>query len=252
MNKKIFLIILSCITIACIIAGACINLRFAAPAFSSVRKSLSKVVKNRFNSSEAYDFDEDIEYEPETRTFTSSLQSFESLEIDANIMGVSIERGNRFEISGNYSKEVLKPNFSISGGTLKVSQQKYRAKLVSNANCKIKITVPYGTTLESADINIDVGAVALKGIDLEDIQVNTDVGAIAVENVEFRELIAHSDVGAVSVELTQPVSEYNIDAKSDVGAIQVNGSNAKRKYNQSGTTNKRVSVKTDVGGIEIK
>ena len=167
-------------------------------------------------------------------------------------MGVSVQRGNRFEISGSYSKEPLKPSFSISGGTLRINQPKYRTKLVTNGNCKIVITVPFGTQLDSANIDIDVGAVELDGIDVEDVQINTDVGAISIENVEFRELKANSDVGAVSVELTQAVSEYNMDIKSDVGAIEVNGTSRKRKYSQDGSTNKRIRIKTDVGGIAIK
>ena len=262
MNKRIFLIIITCITIVCIIIGAAIHLRFTVPSFTSVGRTVSRAVRKSLDSArnlddDDYDFDEDIDIGindsvPGTHTFTNPLQEFDSIAIDANIMGVSVERGNRFEISGSYSKEALKPSFSVSGGTLKITQPKYRTKLVSNNNCKIVITIPYGKPLESVDINVDVGAVALKGIDLEDAQIITDVGAVAIENVEFRELDVKSDVGAVSVELTHSVSEYNIDARSDIGAIQINNSNVKRKYNSTGSTNKRITVKTDVGGIEIK
>lgn len=262
MNKRIFLIIITCVTIACIIIGSVVNLRFTVPSFSSVGRTVSKAVKKSLDSArnldnDDYDFDEDIDIDiddsvPGTHTFTNPLQEFDSIAIDANIMGVSVERGNRFEITGSYSKEALKPSFSVSGGTLKITQPKYRTKLVSNNNCKIVITIPYGNPLESVDINVDVGAVALKGIDLEDAQVVTDVGAVAVENVEFRELSVKSDVGAVAVELTQSVDEYNIDVRSDVGAIQINGAKVRRKYSKTGSTNKRINIKTDVGGIEIK
>ncbi len=262
MNKRIFLIIITCATIACIIIGSVVHLHFTVPSFSSVGRTVSKAVKKSLDSArnldnDDYDFDEDIDIDiddsvPGIQTFTNALQEFDSIAIDANIMGVSVERGNRFEISGSYSKEALKPSFSVSGGTLKITQPKYRTKLVSNNSCKIVITIPYGNPLESVDINVDVGAVALKGIDLEDAQVVTDVGAVAVENVEFRELSVKSDVGAVAVELTQSVDEYNIDVRSDVGAIQINGAKVRRKYSKTGSTNKRINIKTDVGGIEIK
>ncbi len=252
MNKKTFLIIISCVTIVCIVVGACIHLRFAVPTFSSVRRSISRAVEESFDSIEDADEYGEYDFLPETHNFSSPIQEFDSIVIDAKVMGITVERANRFEISGTYAKEALKPSFSVSGGTLKITQPNNKVKLVTNGNCKIVITVPYGTKLDSADINVDVGAVALKGIDVEDAQINTDVGAIAIENVEFREIRANSDVGAVSVELAQPISEYNIDAKSDVGAIQVNGSNAKRKYSQTGSTNKRIKIKTDVGGIDIK
>ena len=248
MNKRIFLIIISSVTIACIIIGAFIHMRFSMPVFSSVRRSVSKAVERSLDTVDEYD---DYDFTPETRNFTNSLEVFDSITVNGRVMGISIERGNRFEISDTYTREALKPSFSVSGATLKITQPGYKSKLVTNGNCKIVITVPYGITLDSIEINVDVGAVALKGIDLEEADINTDVGAIAVENVEFDEIKANSDVGAVSIELVRPISEYNIDAKSDVGAIQVNGANAKRKYSQTGSTSKTVKIRTDVGGIDI-
>ncbi|MBO4532872.1 MAG: DUF4097 family beta strand repeat protein [Treponema sp.] len=262
MNKKIFMIILTCVTIACIIIGAASHLRFAARP--SVGRTVSRAIKNGFKSVTSdeydYDFDEDldddfdieIEATSGKNAFTNELQAFDSVKIDAHVMGVSIERGNRFEISGSYTKAGLKPGITVSGGTLKINQPDYKSKLVTNGNCKIVITVPFGTQLEAINLDIDVGAVELSGIDVQNINANTDVGAIAIKNVEFHQLKANSDVGAISVELTQAINEYNIDARSDVGAIQVNGANAKRRYSQQGNTSKTIKIKTDVGGIEIK
>ena len=48
MNKRIFLIIISCVTIVCIVVGACIHLRFAVPTFSSVRRSISRAVEEGY------------------------------------------------------------------------------------------------------------------------------------------------------------------------------------------------------------
>ena len=265
MNKRTFMIIISCVTIFCIIAGAFINLRHVGPSVSKVGRSVSRSVRNSIknarNNDYDYDFDDDfdmdlelddLDSDPGAKKFTNTLESFEEVSINAKVMGVTIERGNRFEVSGSYTKAALKPNISVSGGTLKISQPDYKYKMVTNGNCKIAITVPFGTQLESINANIDVGAIELKGIDVEDIDLNTDVGAIAVNNVEFNELKANSDVGAVALELTKPLSEYNIDARSDVGAIQVDGASVKRKYNRQGSTNKRIKIKTDVGGIDIQ
>lgn len=265
MNRKLFLIIISSVTVLCIILGACIHLGHAwSGSVKSVGKSVSKAVRQGIKVTRSYDFhiddDEDeldIDIDDEdaesgTKNFSNTLSQFDSVEIDANVMGVKIERGNSFEISGSYTKTHLKPNVNITGGTLRISQPDYRRNRVTNGNCKIVITVPFGTRMDSFNAGIDVGAVSLKGIDIEDIQIKTDVGAIAVENVKFNELNATSDVGAVSVELTDSVNEYNIDIKSDVGGIQVDNRNVKRKYSQSGSTNKKIKIRTDVGGIEVK
>lgn len=265
MNKKTFIIIISCVTIACIIAGAYINLGHVGRTVSSVGRSVSRSVRKSIKDAKNgeydydYDFDDDYDFDIDgddavigTKTFENALEAFEAVNIDAKVMGVSIERGNRFEISGSYTRAALKPGFKVSGGTLRITQPEYKRKLVTNGNCKIVITVPFGTKLETINANIDVGAIELNGIDAEEIEINTDVGAIALSNVEFQWLKANSDVGAVSVHLTQPINEYTIDAKSDVGGIQVDGASIKRKYYRQGSTDKRIKIKTDVGGIEIQ
>ena len=261
MKKNIFLIIITCVTVFCILLGSFIHLSYQKPLIRSTGKTISRAIRDglrgvkndiRDDFDNDYDedldedfgeaFDEDFDGDSDTGTqkFSSQLEIFDTIEIDGKVMGVTIERGNRYEISGSYVRNALKPNYSVSGGTLRITQPKYRNKLVPNGNCKIVIVVPFGIQMDSIDINVDVGAVELKGIDVLDITVKTDVGAIAVSNVEFRDLKADSDVGAISVEVTKPLSEYNVDIKSDVGGIQVNNQNCKRKYSASGTTNKRI------------
>ena len=268
MKKNTFLIIITCVTVFCILLGAYIHLSYQKPLIKSTGKTISRALREGFRSVKNdirddfdddfdEDFDEDFNIDSDgsdtgTQKFSSALEKFDTIEINAQVMGVTVERGNRFEISGSYTRSALKPNFSVSGGTLVISQPKYRNRFTSNGNCKITIIVPFGTQMDSINANVDVGAVKLNGIDVQDIDIKTDVGAIAVSNVEFRELKANSDVGAVSVEVTQPLSEYNIDIKSDVGGIQVNNQNCKRKYSATGSTNKRIKISTDVGGIDIK
>ncbi len=262
MNKKIFMIIITSITIVCIIAGTFYHFRYTMSDVAKVGKSISKSIKRGFDSESDWDFDKDYDEDfdaassdsilPSKHTFTNPLPDFDTVSISGNVMGISIKRGNRFEISGSYNKEPLKPSFSVSGGTLRVSQPDYKKKLVTNGNCKIEIIIPFGTTLDFVDIDVDVGAVSVEGIDITRATIDTDVGAIAFKNVEFSGLTANSDVGAVSLELLHPVSEYNIEVKSDVGGIQINNANVRRKYSQAGSSNKKITIKTDVGGIEIK
>lgn len=260
MNKKIFMIIITSITVVCIIAGTFYHFRYTMSDVADIGKNISKSVKRSFKSDRDFNWDDDFDFDadtdesisPDKHNFTNQLSDFDSIAIKGHVMGISIKRGNRFEISGSYNKTPLKPSFSVSGGTLKVSQPDYKRKLVTNGNCKIEITLPFGTNLDTVDINVDVGAVSIEGVDLDQATINTDVGAIAFENVEFQELTANSDVGAVSLELLHPVSEYTIDAKSDVGGIHVNNSNVKRRYSQTGSSGKRITIRTDVGGIEVK
>ena len=265
MKKSVYLIILAVVTILCIIAGSSYNLRHAAKgmhkAGNAVRKSFSKDYRD-YNDSADFDddyedlFDDDFDddFEDRTQAFDSEeLEKFDTLAVDGSVLAIEIERGNSYSISSKYNSKMLKPEYSLHNGRLYITQKKARRHLtVGNHKCRVKVTVPYGVTLDKLDIDVDVGAVQLNGFDVNKASVSTDVGAIQITNLDFSDMSVQSDVGAVSIELMEPVDNYNINASSDIGAIELNGDNVRHRYSSKGTNGKYLRIRTDVGGIEIK
>lgn len=258
MKRNIFLIIVTLLTVLCIIAGTRRHLGVSRKGFSSVTSSIRKGLRSgklNFDFDKYEDLDEnDFDSEDyDSKSFdTETISEFDELDVSLNVGGLKIERGNKWEIKSKYEFSFLKPVYSLKNGKLTITQPGYKKNHFTNKGCNVVITVPFGTELEKVSIKMDVGAVEISGLDIKKGSIDTDVGAIAISNVNFNDLDLDSDVGAVSIELVEPVEKYDINVNSDLGGIVVDGKKVKRRYSQKGDKNKRLRINTDVGGIEVK
>ncbi len=260
MKKNVFLIIITVLTVICIIGGTFHHFGVFRKDSLNLTSSIKRGFKNgglHFNFSHLDDEDEEIEDfdfdDDDPKSFDSeAISEFKELDVKMHVGGLKIERGNKWEIKSKYSRSYLKPAYDLKNGKLSISQPDFKRSRIGNQSARIVITVPFGTKIEKLSANIDVGAIELSGFDIGTGSIDTDVGAIAVSNVNFKDLDLDSDVGAVSIELVEPVENYDISIKSDVGGIVVDGKNVRRSYSQKGGKDKRLRINTDVGGIEVK
>ena len=251
MKKTVFLIIITAITVLCILLGAFRHLHISDKPSKKFGSSIGRSIHNATSFADDFfdDLDDDAEW---SYNDSDNLEKFDSIKIDGHVMGIEIKYGSTYSINTKYIHDWMKPAHKVSDGVLKISQPGFRRKRVANGNCKVSITIPQGIKLDSLHINVDVGGVTIDDLQIEDGVISTDVGGIDLDNVEFETFKITSDVGGVSVNLASPISEYTLDVRSDIGGISVTGASAKRSYSQYGTTDKYLKVKTDVGGIEIK
>ena len=255
MKKNIFLIIITVITVMCIIIGTSHHLGLSRKGFSSVSQSIKRGLRSGrlpFDSDEEELEDFDFDNEDPKSFDAENIREFSELDVNIRVGSLTIERGNKWEIKSKYSYSFLKPVYTLKNGKLSITQPGYKKQHLNNKKCNIVITVPFGTKLDKLSIKLDVGAVELSGFDIIKGSIDTDVGAIAVNNVNFDELDLDSDVGAVSIELLEPAENYDVNINSDLGAIVVNGKNVRHRYVKKGSNNKRLRINTDVGGIEVK
>ncbi len=255
MKRTVLIICLVVATLICVIVGTYIHLGPAVKGSRNlgrkIANSVTRSIRNEIYDNDDDDWDDDDEFFAEME-IDNDIPSFTKVSARGQIMAITVERGQDYHISAKYNHKKLCPEYSIQDGCLKISQSKAHGKFGGNNKCKLEITVPYGVTLDSLDIKVDVGAIELSGFDIKSGDIDTDVGAIAISQVEFDELDISSDVGAVAIELISPAEEYTISASSSVGAISVDGKNAKRRYSSKGSTGKTLRIHTDVGGVEIK
>lgn len=251
MNKKIYLLLIWIITLACIIGG-----------FSYHTKVFAKDMNFHLelNNDENSDNYDDLKL---------NLEKFATLKLDAKVMSVNTCRGDNFALTCRYNKDYLKPSISYENNCLKIEQKSFKNK-IGNNKCHLELVIPDNTQLEEIDIEVDVGAVEITNIDTKELDISTNVGAVEISNTKAKELELSSDVGAIEVSdvdfekadlssnvgaievtLLNPISEYAIEVSSDVGAISVNEKGFKRHYSQRADTGKSLKAKTNVGAIEI-
>ena len=279
MKKNVYLIILTLVTVICIIGGTCYHLVGWGVSF------LSHLPFASF-----YSDSDDTESSGTTlSTGTVSLPSFNTVKIDSKVMNLSIEKGDDYSIQCD-STEKLNPKYEIKDKTLIVSQkQKIKVhNFMNTQKCSVHITIPEDTTLElinvdgatgdinlsnldvttlkidnsvgdvkmddcktdSIDVDTSTGDVKLNGCEANEINVDTSVGDTVLKDITFEKLYVDGSVGDVKVSSPKDLSDYAYDLDTSIGEVSINGVSHKKEYQQKGTAGK-ITVDNSTGDISI-
>ena len=279
MKKNVYLIILTLVTVICIVGGTCYHLVGWGVSF------LSHLPFASF-----YSDSNDTESSGTTlSTGTVSLPSFNTVKIDSKVMNLSIEKGDDYSIQCD-STEKLNPKYEIKDKTLIVSQkQKIKVhNFMNTQKCSVHITIPEDTTLElinvdgatgdinlsnldvttlkidnsvgdvkmddcktdSIDIDTSTGDVKLNGCEANEINVDTSVGDTVIKDIIFEKLYVDGSVGDVKVSSPKDLSDYAYDLDTSIGDVSINGVSHKKEYQQKGTAGK-ITVDNSTGDISI-
>jgi len=237
MKKTIFLVILGVVTIGCIFYGT-------KKHFGSHVKFFDHGLVNIDYSDDNGDIRESL---------NQSLEKFSAIKMNISVAEVRLETGDDFKIESTYTKEWLKPDFSVKSGVLDVSQPGKRHETRwGNQNCKIIITVPEGTKLGDIRIDSNVGDITIRSLTADDITINLNVGEVDIRNAGFNSVDIDNNVGEITIDSEVDLNDYDISVSADIGEVRVGGKSYKRSYNSRGNGKKKIKVNTNVGEINIK
>ncbi len=279
MKKNVYLIILTLVTVICIIGGTCYHLVGWGVSF------LSHLPFASF-----YSDSDDTESSGTTlSTGTVSLPSFNTVKIDSKVMNLSIEKGDDYSIQCD-ADEKLNPKYEIKDNTLIVSQkQKIKVhNFMKNPKCSVHITIPEDTALELINIDGATGDISLSNLDVTTLKIDNSVGDVKMDNCKiasigidtstgdvklndceaneidvdtsvgdtvikdniFEKLYVDGSVGDVKVSSSKDLSDYAYDLDTSIGDVSINGVSHKKEYQQKGTGGK-ITVDNSTGDISI-
>lgn len=268
MKKTIYLIIISVLTIGCIVFGAMYHVRghegFNFRNWISIGKS--------FSGDFDWDFDVD-DSESGTislhlrgnngedgapgkssvvnRSISEALPSFSSIDLHANVMSITIKYGDNYSLKSNYNREYLKPVWEVKNDVLSVTQNMPK-RTSGNNNCSLTIVIPKNTDLGKVTLKLNVGEIKISDLAGDKLKIKNNVGEISAKDVNFNKIDVENNVGEVNITVVDDLSEYSIDASTDVGALSVDGNNYKRSYSRHVSSKKSIEVKTNVGELRIR
>lgn len=247
MKKSLYIIILSVLTIFCIIFGTLVHMGIGLN--NSVEKT-----------------QEDTET---TQTGEKELSAFSEIDIEADILSVTIEQGEKYEIRWDVKKANM-PKYSVKNEVLTVTQNQKIPNISGNRSCKVYITVPKDVVLSDVevetsvgeviisdivtmhtDITSDVGDVELKDCQLGETSLEADVGNVVMRQCSFMDLEGEADVGNFEIYGEEELSHYSYHLKAAVGDIKVNGEKVRKSFREQGDNGYEVNVSCDVGNIEL-
>lgn len=270
--KNKYIIAITVITVCCIIIGTAVNIMGAGIFDRGGRKS------------------ESIEI-GETIADGQTLEAFDSINIDADVLDLRIAKGDAYQVEYEYTKGLM-PVCEVKNGTLYVKQtmkKRWSVFGISNNEATLRVTIPEGTVMGTVSIGIDVGNIELTGIEAtkcgidasvgnieitacsfgsSDIDGDTgniivddtalgnavcgsDVGSIKLKGCTFGNLEIETDIGDTAVEAVQALDEYDLDLEAELGSVQVNGRNEGTHYSSRGSGSGRIEISTDMGNISV-
>lgn len=169
-----------------------------------------------------------------------NCDSFSKIDIDIDVSDVNITVGEGYSVSyecDSTANSGIVPQIKVDGDTLLI-EQKMKSVVMSgfnSNNCEINITVPKDAKLELIKDHSDVGDITISGknnmLEVATIDITSGVGEILIEDVASTDITCKSDVGDINLE---KISADNVTLKSDVGEIKVTDSTLnKAKCNSS-------------------
>lgn len=251
--KKIYIFVLSAVTVFCVILGTLVHV-------------------GGWLDLGFFPFGGDS---GSSKEYSEEQPGFRSLDIDAAVMSVTIQKGDRYHISYKASENLI-PKMELKGETLVVTQpstRKFWKNILGNKKCEMTITIPEGTVLNSAKFDFDVGNLIVSDLSSEQTKVSSDVGNVELTSCRGNRLEAESDVGNIEIRSSEfkdtqidtdvgnvyfsaagNFSEYNVALATDLGKVTVDGNKLKRNFSQTASaasSGRRLTVETDTGNIEI-
>lgn len=213
--KNIYLIVLTIVTIVCIVIGIL---------------NWTSGFSGWFRSEEDYE-------DAGSMTIVDS-EAFDSMDLDIDVGDLEIVAGDSYQIQYNYPKK-SEPKVEVENGKLIITQ-KQKIKRHYYQEHKIIITVPKDLEMKSLDLNMDMGGVELANVYAKDLIIEADMGSVDIADSQFKVIDINADMGAItldnvvfsqgscdadmgSIELTRASFE-KIVCTADMGSIDIDGS----------------------------
>lgn len=202
MKKNIYLIIITIITVVCIIAGSLYHIGgFALGLFDNLIPHSDKSPGN-------------------VCTEELSVDKFSNLVFDTTISNINVKTGDSYMVSYKCNKRLV-PKIKSSGDTLTISQSKgsnYRR----NTTSEITVTIPEGAALNKLSLDTGVGDLYVTGCSFATCDVDGGTGDLSFENCAFDEMDIDGGTGNITVTSSQSLDGYMMDLDSGTGDITIN------------------------------
>ena len=184
MKRNVYLILITVITILCIIAGTGYHLvRFGLsvaeglPSFSEFIEAISDWDDDGDDSDDSDDNDDsDNGISTSVDASQKNLDAFSSINADLNVVDLTIQRGNTFSITCKASKK-LTPEYKVENNCLTITQYA-KAHNAFGRNRKCSVTITVADTLTDLKLHTNVGDVDLSGLNVLALDLRADVGDI--------------------------------------------------------------------------
>lgn len=252
MKKKIYLMVISVITIACVTVGILYHML------------------NFGRNSRWFSW---MDFAGNTISDTKSMEiSDKNIEVivDLKVATLNIRTGSQLCISYKCSEKLV-PEVNYGDGALTLTQKDTSTSLIGKSKCEITLTVPEDVTIKRLGLKVDLGDLNINNVNADITDITCAMGDIDIENCslgatditcnmgdcdmeysDFTSLDVKMDMGDIEVKGSRSLDDYSIDASCSMGDIEVNGRDYRTSFRQEGNEETYIRINNSMGDIELE
>ena len=256
--KKAYTIILTTITILCIVFGTAYHTGLFL-------KNIPPLPFLNDNSGIAGN---EISVNEEYSGITSAV-------LDLDLMNVTVCTSDSDNVELSYEgMEKLRPVVTVENGVLILNHpEKINLGLKDikpkDDKAKLILSFPENTGLMDLSINVDMGNIDIKdlnahslelgvdmgnveaaGLTVDDADIDCNMGNVALKLNTVRNLVINSDMGNVDIDSDTDLSGYSISCSADLGNVMINGKKVSNDFERDGSGG-RIDINSDLGNITL-
>ena len=252
MKKTTYLIVISVITIVCVIAGSIYHIGgFSIPGVFRIGsgKSDTKVTSIELDDGSV-------------SADTVDLDKFSNIDMDLQVMDVTIQRGDSLGLSYECSKKEYIPVIDVKDDLLTVRQNIKKKRVnMGKIKCKMVLTVPENFKFENVEIRSDVGDLKIDGIDGDAFIFESDTGDIKLASITGKELEISGDTGDIKLsgcsftntDISGNTGDVKLDNCERLGEISVDNDTGNIIFENCKLSDPdgNINISTDTGDVRI-
>lgn len=155
-----------------------------------------------------------------------SFDGFDSVNLELSVGDMDIVYGDGYQVLYNYP-EKLKPQVKVKGDTLVVTQKTKsdfnfigfdNLSSFSDLDYDLIITIPKDAKLKDVFLSLDMGAVSLEDMEMNNLTIEADMGNVELSNSSCTNITANADMGNIEME---NVTFMTAECDADMGSIEI-------------------------------
>lgn len=159
----------------------------------------------------------------DTYTLSGSDAKFESMDLNLALCDVEYKTGTEYRIELTYDEAMNRPDIGITDGVLKVKtgNEHFVSEDGNGFVMSLEITVPEGTTLITANLNLDACEADFSGLASKDLDISFDLGELTAEMLRFDTAKFNLNACDANIQMTGEEADYYYDVTNDLGSMTV-------------------------------
>lgn len=161
----------------------------------------------------------------DTYTLSGDDAKFEAMDLNLALCDVEYKQGDEYRIELTYDEEMNRPDISITDGVLKVKTG--NEHFISDGDngfvMVLEITVPEGTILIDADLNLDACEADFIGLNAKNLDMSFDLGELNAETLSFEKAKFNFNACDANIQMVGEPADYDYDVVNGLGSLSING-----------------------------